>query len=97
MRALKVVLATDKEYSDKYESILSKLYERKVESFCIRGRHCAGWEEAMDAYLTDPKRIDIGNHIVTTSHEDEPFEDVMNMAELWLVENGNNSVEVIRL
>lgn len=97
MRALKVILATDKEYSEKFESILSELYQRKIELFCAWGEHSAGWEEAMDLYLTDPNRMDMDHHIVTTSHDDEPFEDVLNMAEHWMVEDGNNNVEVIRL
>ena len=97
MKPSKVIIATDKEYSEDYEYILEKLFNRKIELFCAWGKHCGQWETAMDLYVTDPERYNENHHITTTSHNDESFDDVMNMAELWFTENGNCEVEKIKL
>jgi hypothetical protein len=97
MQAKKVIIATDVEYTPKHEPLLNGLYERRIELFCAWGKHCEQWELAMDLFVTDPVRFDESRHITTTSHSDESFEDVMNMAECWSVENGSNEVEVIQL
>lgn len=97
MEAKKVIVATDKEYTDEFEPLIEELYNRKIELFCAWGTHCCQWETAMDLYITDPDRKNEIHYIATTSHEDEPFEDVLNMAELWEVENSSNEVETIRL
>ena len=97
MKPSKVFIVTNKEYSEQYEYILEELFKRKIELFCVWGKHCDQWETAMDLFITDPRRMDVRRHITTTSHSDEPFEDVLNMAELWVTENGNNEVETIKL
>ena len=97
MKTSKVILATDKKYSSDYEYVLEELYKRKIELFCAWGKYCADWETAMDLYLTDQVRMDSEHHITTTSHVDEQFEDVLNMATLWVTNNGNNEVETIKL
>jgi hypothetical protein len=97
MKPNKVILTTDKEYTNEYQYIFEDLYKREIELFCAWGKHCEQWEFAMDLYLTDPDRMDSSHHITTTSHIDEPFEDVLNMAKLWPSENGNNEVETIKL
>lgn len=96
-KAKKVIVSTDEEYSVKHEALLSSLYERKIELFCAWGKYCEQWELAMDVFLADPVRYDETHHITTTSHSNEPFEDVLNMAECWSVENGGNEIEVIKL
>ncbi len=97
MKPTKVIIATDKEYSDEYEYILDGLFKRKIDLFCTWGKYCEQWETAMDIFVTDPKRMDKEHHITTTSHNDESFEDVLNMAKLWFTEGGNNEVETIKL
>jgi len=97
MQIKKVILATDEEYAPRHEALLSSLYERGIELFCAWGRHSGQWELAMDLFVTDPVRFDESRHVTTTSHSDESFEDVLNMAQCWSVEDGSNDVEVIRL
>jgi len=97
MKPSKVIIATDKEYSDEYEYILEDLFERKIDLFCACGKHCGQWETAMDLFVTDPKRMDGEHHITTTSHNGEPYYEVLNMAELWFTKEGNNEVETIKL
>ena len=97
MQTKKVIIVTDKEYSLQYEPVLKELFEREIVLFCAWGRHCEQWELGMDLFVTDPVRCDEEHHVTTTSHPDESFEDVMNMAECWHVEDGVNEVEVIKL
>ena len=91
----KVVLVATEPYSSRHEPLLLALIERHIELFCAAGIDCGNWETAMDLLLTDPERA-INHHITTTSHPDEPLDDVLNMAELWSVE-GRTDVEVIRV
>ncbi|PCJ30504.1 MAG: hypothetical protein COA90_09085 [Gammaproteobacteria bacterium] len=97
MKPRKVIIATDKEYSDEYEYILDDLFKRKIDLFCAWGKYCGQWDTAMDLFITDPKRMDEEHHITTTCHNDEPFDDVLNMAELWFSEKRGNEVEIIKL
>lgn len=97
MKPSKVIISTDKEYSEEYEYILQDLFNRKIELFCAWGKYCGQWETAMDIFVTDPDRYNENNHITTTSHCDEPLEDVINMAELWSTKNGDCRVEKIKL
>ncbi|MBU1219483.1 hypothetical protein KKF34_03695 [Myxococcota bacterium] len=97
MKILKVIIATDKGYIEDFETLIARLYDRKIELFCAWGKYSRQWEDAMDFYITDPVRMDNSHHITTMSIDDEPFEDALNMVELWSVEYGSNDVEIIRL
>ena len=97
MEPSKVIISTDLEYSKNHENILAELFNRKIELFCACGKHCESWEEAMDLYITDPIRMDSNHHITTTSHPDESFDEVLNFAEVWPTNNGNSTVEVLKL
>ena len=97
MKPKKVVLITDEEYSEAYEYLLADLFSREIVLFCAFGKYCSEWELAMDLFITDPTRAVNEHHITTTSHEDEPLEEVLNLAKVWFIENGSNEVEIIRL
>ena len=97
MEAKKIIIKTDEPYTDNHQSLLECLYNRKVELICTWGKYCSDWEDAMDDIITDFTRLDDEHHITTTSHIDEPFEDVLNMAEVWSVEGSNTNVEIIEL
>ncbi len=83
MNPSKLIISKDKEYSNEY--ILEELYNRKIELFCSSGKFSEQWELAMDYYIT------------TTSHGDEPLENVINFAKLWSTKSGNYLVETIKL
>ena len=91
--ALKVVLVSSVPYSAHHEPLLLGLIDRKIDLFCATGTDCENWELALDLLLTDPER-NFTHDITTTSHPDEPLEDVLNLAELWYVE-GSQAVELI--
>jgi hypothetical protein len=97
MEAKKIIIKTDKPYTENHQTLLEHLCDRKIELFCAWGKHCSEWEDAMDDTIADIKRLDDNHHITTTSHIDEPFEEVLNMAEIWSVEGDNKSVEIIEI
>ena len=91
----KVVLVTDLPYTSAHEPFLQSLVDRGVTLFCAFGRDCSNWETGMD-FVCIGEDGSGAHFVMTTSHPDEPLEDVINMAELWHVD-GDSSVEVIRL
>jgi hypothetical protein len=93
--AKKVVVFATQPYSVQHELLLLSLIDRKIELFCVAGIDSDNWETALDMLLIDPSR-GFTHHIATTSHRDEPFEDVLNMAHLWFVKGGSE-VEVLRI
>lgn len=97
MEAKKIIIKTDEPYSENHQSLLDHLYERKIELFCVWGKHCSDWEDAMDDVICDIKHLDEEHHITTTSHEDEPFADVLDFADTWPVKGNNKNVEIIEL
>lgn len=93
--ALKVVLLSSVPYSSRYEPLLLGLIQRQIVLFCAVGVDCENWELALDHLLTDPDR-NFTHEITTTSHLDEPIDDVLNLANVWYVE-GSPAVELIEV
>lgn len=97
MKPKKFILITDEAYSEKYEYLLADLFGREIVLFCAWGKYCSEWELAMDLFITDPNHATNEHHITTTSHQNEPLEEVLNLAKVWVIENSSNEVEIIRL
>ena len=66
-----------------------------VSLVAIVGPGCARVEDIIDEIVVGDGS-DEARFLCTTSHPDEPFEDVLNMAETWEFERGD-PVEEIRL
>ena len=94
-RASKIVLVSSVPYSVQHEPLLLDLIRRPIVLFCAVGVDCEEWELAFDLLLTDPDR-QFTHEITTTSHPDEPLDDVLNLADVWFVEGGSD-VEIVRV
>ncbi|WP_254460006.1 hypothetical protein [Xanthomonas sacchari] len=92
---MKVVLVSSVPYSAHHESLLLSLIGRKINLFCATGTDCENWEFVFDLLLTDPDR-NFSHDITTTSHPNEPIDDVVNFAKIWHVE-GSQAVELIEV
>lgn len=66
-----------------------------VSLVAVVGPGCARVEDIIDEIVVGDGS-DEARFLCTTSHPDEPFEDVLNMAETWEFERGD-PVEEIRL
>lgn len=49
----------------------------------------------MDNLISEEPEHNRRKHITTTSHIDEPFEEVLNMARHWNLDNGTPSIQII--
>lgn len=92
-----VIISTNKQYSLDYEPLLIKLYNQKISLFCVWGQHAESWEDAMDDYIVGLPKNSSSHHVTTTSHPDEPLEDVINMAKCWQSDAGSSTIEMIEL
>ena len=66
-----------------------------VSLVAVVGPGCAGVEDIIDDIVVGDGN-DEARFLCTSSHPDEPFEDVLNMVETWEFERGD-PVEQIRL
>ncbi len=81
------------------ESLLEPFVEQcilaRVSLLAIFGPGSADLEETID-WIVVGDGSDSDRFLCTTSHEDEPFDDVMNMAVTWEYERGD-PVQIVRL
>lgn len=77
------------------DAFIEQCLRDKVSLIAVVGPDCARIEDAIDEIVvgdgSNPTRF-----LCTTSHPDEPFDDVMNMAITWEYERGD-PVEEVRL
>ena len=95
LNAKKVILATDENYGSEHDEMLKELIERKIELFCVVGKDCEKWEEALDWMCIGENGEEIV-FVTTTSHPNESLEEVKTFAKEWKTE-GNNDIEVIKI
>jgi len=95
--AKKVILLSISGYSAENDALLSQLINEKIRLFCAAGKDCAIWEESMDALFVgegDEKDFEM----MTTSHPNETFDEVMQFAETFRIEGiDNKAVTVIQI
>ncbi len=77
----KIVLISKTGYSPQHDKLLMDLLNKGIELFSAWGKDCKLWEEVMDELAVGDGSNPIS--ITTTSHPDEPIEDVLNMANCW--------------
>jgi len=95
LNAMKVILTTDEKYSSEHDEMLKELIQRKIELFCAVGKDCEKWEEAMDWLCIGDNGEEIG-FVTTTSHPNEPLEEVKAFAKEWNT-RGSNEIEIIKI
>jgi len=84
MEDRKLVLISKSGYSSNHDAFLVSLLDEGCELFCVIGKDCELWEDAMD-------EIAVGDgtnsrYITTTSHLGESVEAVISFAESWPTE-----------
>lgn len=93
--ARKVILHTPVSDETLLDDFVEQCIRDGVSLVAVVGPDCARIEDMIDEIVvgdgSDPTRF-----ICTTSHPDEPFDDVMNMAITWEFERGD-PVEEVRL
>lgn len=92
-----IVVVSNSGYSDEQLGLLRGWLDEGIALFCVVGKDCEVWEEAMD-YLCvnlDVSGEKPGVFCVTTSHPDETVEEVVEFASNWNSDKGKEcDVEV---
>lgn len=96
--AKKVVLVSRSGYHPSRDALLHTLIARRVELFCVVGKDCRAWEDAMDALVAGPN----GSyewHVTTSSHPEESIDEVIAFAQTWACDAPDTSdvVEVVEV
>lgn len=94
MSNVKVVLVSESGYSKKHDELLISFLDKGYELFCVVGKDCALWEDIMDELAVGDGSAP--RFIVTTSHPDEPLEDVVEFAKR-LTTKKESDVDIVRI
>ncbi|MBX3480010.1 MAG: hypothetical protein KF842_06395 [Caulobacter sp.] len=81
--AAKLILVLPLSTPDALEPFVETCLADGVELICISGPGCDAVEDEIDALIVGDGADD-ARFIATTSHGDEPLEDVINLATLWI-------------
>jgi hypothetical protein len=78
------------------EKLIQELLDDRIELFCTVGPGCETWEDEMD-WICVMAQVETGvDHLVlTTSHQEESIESVMQLARQISVPSGAIEIEVI--
>lgn len=93
----KVVLFSNNGYSKEHDDLLNQLIDRKILLFCVLGKDCELWHDIMDEiFVGEGEERDFFQ--ITTSHENETLEEVIEFAEKYNFEGiDNEKVEIIKV
>ena len=93
----KVVLYSEKGYSEEHDALLNHLIDRKILLFCAVGKDCELWHDIMDEiFVGAGEERDF--FLITTWHEDETLDEVIDFAKKYDFERiDNKKVEVIKV
>lgn len=75
---LKIVLVSETDYRPSHDPFLVSLLNRGARLFCVVGKDCMAWEDAIDALCESGNESWLD--VVTTCHPDASIEDVIEFA-----------------
>ncbi|SFJ12671.1 hypothetical protein SAMN03159338_0862 [Sphingomonas sp. NFR04] len=91
--ASKIILHSPVKDERRLAAFVEQCLADGVSLLAIVGPGCTELEETID-WLVTGDGGNPGRFLCTTSHPDEPFDDVLNMAHTWELERGNLVQEV---
>jgi len=96
--AKRVILNSKTDYSAQHDQLLNDLIEAKVLLFCAVGKDCEMWHDIMDEILVGDG-IDRDFFMVTTWHQDETLEEVIEFAKFFPLDDcvDDENVQVIEI
>lgn len=94
--AKKIVLHSESGYSVKYEPVLSEIIRSRALLFCVVGKDCELWHDIMDEMLVGDGSLHLGFEMITTWHNDESLEEVIEFARIFYVDTPDpEAVQII--
>jgi hypothetical protein len=96
--AKKVVLVAESGSVLARDDLLTELFEDRIELFCALGKDAEGWEDAMD-WICVAAKVEHGieHFVLTSKHESESLEEVIEFAKQVSIPSGDTQIEVIRV
>jgi len=96
--AKKVILNSKSGYSKQHDRLLHELVEAKVMLFSAVGKDCEMWHDIMDEIFVGDG-IERDFFMVTSWHQDETLEEVIEFAKIFDLEDGvdDENVQVIEI
>jgi hypothetical protein len=93
----RVVLFSINGYSEQHDALLRQLIDEKINLFCAVGKDCKLWEEIVDElFVGEGEERDF--ELITTSHPDETFDEVIQFAETFHFEGiDNEKIRIIQV
>lgn len=96
--AKKVILYSESGYADEHDSLLNRLIDAKVLLFCAVGKDCELWHDIMDELIVGDGKIETQVQMVTTWHDDETLEEVVEFAKMFdIASSDEERVQVIEI
>ncbi len=91
--ARKIILHSPVSNQDLLAGFVEQCFAQEVSLLAIHGPGCQELEEAID-WLVVGDASDPSRFLCTTSHPDEPYEEVLNMVRAWDAGRGQTVQEV---
>ncbi len=82
----KVILHSINGYNKKYDALLQNLIDEKILLFCTVGKDCELWHDVMDELIVGDGTTDSDFDIITTWHEGESLDEVIQFAGKFEIE-----------
>ena len=96
--AKKIVLHSKSGYSERHDELLKDLINAKVHLFCTVGKDCELWHDIMDEIIVGDGTVENNFDMVTTWHNDETLEEVIDFAKFFDIDHADNeTVQVIEI
>lgn len=96
--AKKIILNSKSGYSATHDALLNSLIDAKVLLFCAVGKDCELWHDIMDELFVGDATIDRDFHTMTTWHEDETLDEVVEFAKIFELEGVvDNAIQIIEV
>lgn len=96
--ARKVILFSKNGYSEEYDTLLNRLISEKILLFCAVGKDCELWHDIMDELIVGDGTTELDFDMITTWHENETLDEVIQFAEdfdIGVAEN--NKLKIIEV
>lgn len=94
----KVILNSISGYSAEHNSLLNQLIDDKVPLFCAVGKDCELWHDIMDELFVGPFGDDRDFFMITTWHNDEALEEVIEFAKIFNLDDiDNDEIQIIEV
>ncbi|HQU86874.1 MAG TPA: hypothetical protein PKY59_27315 [Pyrinomonadaceae bacterium] len=94
----KVILHSISGYDEKHDFLLQSLIDEKIRLFCTIGKDCELFHDIMDELIVGDGTTELDFLMITTWHEDETLEGVIEFARNFEIEDvADEKIKIIEI